>query len=349
MGAAGFGNGMLTPSFDFSQLRPAEGFRSLFSNAKESAKETAADAVLAAQVAKADADIALDKRQIRLAQEQLGPAIYEALLEDEKDLPAHVKQLFEQCRYAEVEPLAQQLSQMQAEIRYLQHSSNDIKQQQQHAEDAILRVEIEERNNFLLYDQITKHEMTHEQTNFGADSAVCHRQVSLHSTALNAQDITKLRIADERVLAEQTEALFGVSESDQAAIPADEVAKGVTCSSLISVDAIKQALQLRRAEEKEMMLEASDKEPDESWFLVSSNWLKNWQKFTSEICNGDPPGAITNDELIGHGGAVNRELVVEKHYRAINGRAWKKLVQVYGGGPSILADRIDISDARVLL
>jgi hypothetical protein len=257
----------------------------------------------------------------------------------------------------------------QAEIRYLQHSSNDIKQQQQHAEDAILRVEIEERNNFLLYDQITKHEMTHEQTNFGADSAVCHRylcvllntyvpiptlpsfcrQVSLHSTALNAQDITKLRIADERVLAEQTEALFGVSESDQAAIPADEVAKGVTCSSLISVDAIKQALQLRRAEEKEMMLEASDKEPDESWFLVSSNWLKNWQKFTSEICNGDPPGAITNDELIGHGGAVNRELVVEKHYRAINGRAWKKLVQVYGGGPSILADRIDISDARVLL
>jgi hypothetical protein len=37
----------------------------------------------------------------------------EALLEDEKDLPAHVKQLFEQCRYAEVEPLAQQLSQMQ--------------------------------------------------------------------------------------------------------------------------------------------------------------------------------------------------------------------------------------------
>ena len=73
---------MMTPSFDFSALRPAEGFRSLFGSATESAKETAAEAgppcpralrrftvccaVLAAQTAKIDAEIALDQRQIRV-------------------------------------------------------------------------------------------------------------------------------------------------------------------------------------------------------------------------------------------------------------------------------------------
>jgi len=304
---------MMTPSFDFwGASRPAEGFRSLFGSATESAKETAADAVLAAQTAKIDAEIALDQRQIRLIQERLGPDIYGALLEEEKDLPEHVKQLFEHYRYTEVELLAQQLSQMQAEMQYLRHASKDVEEQQLEAEQAIGKVETEERDEFLLYDQISRLRLAEEEaasiasstcTNCSntllTDSEFCRlcgtkRSSSVRETSsvrpLSVDDITQLRIADEQALgvhsaqqrlAAHQRTLLVTTHTDGSAAETEECemsereqqqveAKG----SPICVDDIKESLKLRRIEEREMMLGASDKEPHENWYLISSNWLK---------------------------------------------------------------------------
>jgi len=109
----------------------------------------------------------------------------------------------------------------------------------------------------------------------------------------------------------------------------------------------------RRTKEREMLLslKAGDKEPQDQWYLISSHWLRKWRSWSRHDSAEDPPGPISNDDLM-HGESpgweLNRELRPEKHYRAINHRAWQALVDIYDGGPAIVADRIDIKEARLL-
>ena len=84
------------------------------------------------------------------------------------------------------------------------------------------------------------------------------------------------------------------------------------------------------------MLQAGDKEPQDQWYLISSHWLRKWRSWSRHDSAEDPPGPISNDDLM-HGESpgweLNRELRPEKHYRAINHRAWQALVDIYDGGP----------------
>eukprot|EP00658_Telonema_sp_P-2_P034028 TRINITY_DN2487_c0_g1_i2.p1 TRINITY_DN2487_c0_g1~~TRINITY_DN2487_c0_g1_i2.p1 ORF type:complete len:324 (+),score=43.19 TRINITY_DN2487_c0_g1_i2:211-1182(+) len=105
----------------------------------------------------------------------------------------------------------------------------------------------------------------------------------------------------------------------------------------------------QRTKEREALLalKAGDKDESEMWYLISSNWLRKWRAWSRHDSHEEPPGLVTNDELLTSSGVPNRDLKPEKHYRAINVRAWDHLIQIYGGGPAIVAHRIDIKEAVV--
>merc|ERR1711934_614582 len=104
-----------------------------------------------------------------------------------------------------------------------------------------------------------------------------------------------------------------------------------------------------RTKEREKLLElkAGDKSDDEDWYLICSKWLRKWRSWSRHDSQEERPGPITNENLLTSSGLPNRSLKPEKHYRAINVRAWDHLVEIYGGGPAITAARIDIKDAVV--
>jgi len=111
----------------------------------------------------------------------------------------------------------------------------------------------------------------------------------------------------------------------------------------------------RQTREREMLLacKAGDKDPHEQWYLISSEWLRTWRKWSTQ--NADSTlalaGPISNDLLmlgVAPHWTLNLKLKAEKHYRAINQRAWDALVGIYGGGPAVVADKIDIKGAWLI-
>ena len=206
----------------------------------------------------------------------------------------------------------------QAEMQYLRHASKDLEEKQLEAEHAIGKVETEERDEFLLYDQISRLRLAEEEaasislstcTNCSntllADSEFCRlcgtkRSISVSETSsvrpLSVDDITQLRIADEqalgvhsaqqRLVAHQRALLVtkhtdgSTAETGECEISEREQQQVEAQGSPICVNDIKESLKVRRTEERKMMLGASDKEPHENW------WPRSFQ-FTSSSCKTD--------------------------------------------------------------
>lgn len=116
------------------------------------------------------------------------------------------------------------------------------------------------------------------------------------------------------------------------------------------------------------------------WYIVSEVWLKRWRSFIENSGSSDgtgrgvlPPGPIDNTPLLkpltivstenpmisgGSGAgsviAVGRgpkrydttkplpNLKPIKHYRGLSEGVWKEFSAIYGGGPEIIRDTVDI-------
>ena len=136
----------------------------------------------------------------------------------------------------------------------------------------------------------------------------------------------------------------------------------------------------RRKHEKQFVL-SRDLEcgnfNDKYWFMISTEWLYHWKCFISNRVNFKhisdplmdqelfksqlrisenerigilPPGPVNNEVLFqkvtdneGNASLVLREgLEINKQYRSVNKDVWTFFHRMYGGGPLILREQLDI-------
>lgn len=110
----------------------------------------------------------------------------------------------------------------------------------------------------------------------------------------------------------------------------------------------------RREQEESDIAKLDRKDSSEhGWYLISTNWLKKRLSFVENdvgsVGRGDwlgamPPGPITNDTLLESDGKPKKNLKKATHYRGVNKFVWDYLVNIYGGGPVICRNTIDIYD-----
>jgi hypothetical protein len=133
-----------------------------------------------------------------------------------------------------------------------------------------------------------------------------------------------------------------------------------------------QSLNNRRKMEKQLILEKDlDCKQEKLWFIISSEWLSQWKSFISNKASSLskdevayksrlrvsenpkigilPPGPISNDDLyvkINDGKEyvveLKEDLVLNKHYRGVNREVWQIFHRMYGGGPIIVREDLEI-------
>ncbi len=87
--------------------------------------------------------------------------------------------------------------------------------------------------------------------------------------------------------------------------------------------------------------------PDESWYLINSQWLRRWSDFSHN--KGPLPGPIDNWILLEKNGTPKPKLVRSTHYRGVVKEVWDYFHQLYGGGPVICRQVIDIYSRPVVI
>ena len=134
------------------------------------------------------------------------------------------------------------------------------------------------------------------------------------------------------------------------------------------------SLNNRRKLEKQLILEKDlDCKQEKLWFMISSEWLSQWKSFISNKASSLskdqvaapfkarlrvsenprvgilPPGPISNDDLYVkmHDGKefvlqFRDDLVQNKDYRGVNREVWQIFHRMYGGGPIIVREDLDI-------
>ncbi|TNV82503.1 hypothetical protein FGO68_gene3499 [Halteria grandinella] len=129
----------------------------------------------------------------------------------------------------------------------------------------------------------------------------------------------------------------------------------------------------RRKQEKQLIIERDMEKPESSpsyqqqqyWFMISSDWLYRWKCFVSnKVSSGAsiesqaqlrrsesekigilPPGPISNDSLfekVGDVMRVRRGLELNVDYRGVPREVWQIFHRMYGGGPPIVREDLDI-------
>ncbi len=105
-----------------------------------------------------------------------------------------------------------------------------------------------------------------------------------------------------------------------------------------------EALKRRRFREDEEIqaLDTSSIGEGESWYLIESNWLHQWNSFKTGVQG--PPGPISNHRLFKSSSALvlRDHLSRGIHYRGVNERVWNYFYGIYGGGPVIKRPTINI-------
>lgn len=82
---------------------------------------------------------------------------------------------------------------------------------------------------------------------------------------------------------------------------------------------------------------------NESWYILSAKWLQRWHHFMGGA--NVLPGPITNKEdLLDANNKPKPHLVRASHYRGVSTGVYKYFEQVYGGGPPIKRQTVDIYD-----
>lgn len=137
-------------------------------------------------------------------------------------------------------------------------------------------------------------------------------------------------------------------------------------------------LDQRRKKEKQLILDQDLKEEDgqngidKMWFMISGDWLFQWKCFISnKISNSAqasidlknkirfspnkeigilPPGPIQNEDFFvgGEEDVLKEDLELNKHYRGVNFQVWNLLQKIYGGGPIVVREELDIYSANVI-
>jgi len=101
--------------------------------------------------------------------------------------------------------------------------------------------------------------------------------------------------------------------------------------------------ELQKWKQDEMeFIKLNDVDSCNIWLLVDVRWLKEWKAFikSADSC---APGPIDNTRLIdSRTGFPRPDLVAVEHYRGVNLRMWKYLVERYGGGPEVRRRQIDL-------
>jgi len=78
----------------------------------------------------------------------------------------------------------------------------------------------------------------------------------------------------------------------------------------------------------------------EAWYIIDRQWLHKWLQFVNE--EGPVPGPITNSALLNPDGTPRPGLEKGRHYRGVNATVWAVFYKIYGGGPPISRDKLDI-------
>ena len=140
-------------------------------------------------------------------------------------------------------------------------------------------------------------------------------------------------------------------------------------------------LEMRRKKEKQLILDQDLKEEDSQngsekfWFMISGEWLFQWKCFISnKISNSAqsnldllnkvklspnkeigilPPGPICNDDFFvkvnqGDVPVLKQDLELNKHYRGVNYQVWSLLQKIYGGGPVVVREELDIYSEDII-
>jgi len=102
----------------------------------------------------------------------------------------------------------------------------------------------------------------------------------------------------------------------------------------------------KRREAEQSTVHQYDKtyiDPGQAWHIIDRHWLQSWIDFVSEDARGAPPGPISNDSLLQSDG-VTPLPGLEKGvaYRGVNAQVWGFFASIYGGGPAIRRQRLDI-------
>ena len=102
-----------------------------------------------------------------------------------------------------------------------------------------------------------------------------------------------------------------------------------------------------RADEREKITKLDVTKKVTHWFVIEASWLESWRNF---VAGGDRPGPIDNSSLVERdeeGRYRAREgLLKAKHYRAVNHKVWSFFQDSYGGGPTLVRERVDIYAAE---
>lgn len=105
-----------------------------------------------------------------------------------------------------------------------------------------------------------------------------------------------------------------------------------------------EVLKRRRFDEGKAIqeLDSSSIAEGESWYLIDSNWLHQWNSFKTGV--QPPPGPISNSRLFKSGnlGVLRDNLSRGIHYRGVNEKVWNYFLGIYGGGPPIKRSTINI-------
>lgn len=87
------------------------------------------------------------------------------------------------------------------------------------------------------------------------------------------------------------------------------------------------------------------------WHLISSAWVRRWKEYMqpspSQLTGILLPPPIDNSILLTEDGLPKPNLMKTTHYRAVNRHVWAVFQTLYGGGPEILRNRLDIYAAPV--
>ena len=96
---------------------------------------------------------------------------------------------------------------------------------------------------------------------------------------------------------------------------------------------LKVHLELKPEREEVLRLDSTSVKPGQPWCIIDSVWLSHWREYAITGSRSDPPGPITNWQLM-ESGRPKPGLLRVKHYRGINLEVWQ-LLSRYGGGPMI--------------
>ena len=93
------------------------------------------------------------------------------------------------------------------------------------------------------------------------------------------------------------------------------------------------------------------------WYLISSDWLRDWKMFVNNKRSNTAwgarkstnnhvgildPGPITNNLLLDENKIPKENMQRSKHYRGVNKEVWQQLYNTYGGGPVLRRTEVNI-------